>query len=61
VMFATPDWPARSPFQVGSVPTPRGDTIPTPVITTLRLSVTLAPFALAPGRYFLAFSPCFWM
>src|SRR2546427_1646124 len=43
VMLATPDWPARRPFQVGSVPTPRGDTNPTPVITTLRLSATSAP------------------
>src|SRR5882672_899709 len=51
VMFATPDWPASSPFQVGSVPSPRGDTIPTPVIITLRFSATsVVP---APGRRLL--------
>src|SRR6266568_9406164 len=42
VMLASPDFPARSPAHVGSVPTPSGETSPTPVITTLRLSATLS-------------------
>ena len=60
VMLATPDCPASSPLQVGSVPTPRGETRPTPVITTLRLSATLALAPPPPRRngYFLAFSAC---
>src|SRR5262245_33940821 len=38
VIGPTPDWPARRLFHVLSTSLPTGDTIPSPVTTTLRLS-----------------------
>ena len=38
VIGAVPDRPAVRPAQVSSVPTPRAETRPTPVTTTLRFS-----------------------
>ena len=61
VMGAAPDWPARRAFHVSSVPMPSGDTSPTPVTTTLRLSDTCASPCLGREAYFLALSACFSM
>ncbi len=44
-----PDWPAASRVHIGSMPTPRGDTIPMPVTTILPSGrIGMVPFHSEP-------------